>query len=401
MNSEFIKKIAKIINKKIGIELNLLKEKDFARNIRERMVLCSITDPEDYFQLLTNSNYEFQEFIELVIVPETWFFRDKGSLAFFKDYVEKNYFFHPNKKLKILSIPCSSGEEPYTIAMILSDLGMDAKKYTIHAADISQKALVKAEYGIYNKNSFRGCELEFREKYFIQSNGKFTLDKNIRNQVHFFQENIKEPKIVIENQYDIIFCRNLFIYLDQESQKFVLKTLDHILDKNGVIIVGNSEGMVFQKAGYEYERLNFSKASAYGRKKVAKDISTGEKSVPTQEKSMPTQNKVIEVQSYEEPKLAASKSAEEDTTELEKACDLANKGRLEQAKEICMLHLNKRPTAQVYFLLGLIFQAQEDLNRAIDYFQKALILEPQHPESLFYLRLVLESRRQLEKKVKG
>lgn len=381
MHSEFIKNVAAFINSKSGIHINFLSTKELDRNIRERMALCKISNPEIYFKLLTSSPSELQEFLELVIVPETWFFREKGSFDFFKDYVEKKFLFSPKKKLKILSMPCSSGEEPYSIAMILSDLGMSTKNFSIHAADISQKALVKAEYGIYTKNSFRGDAMGFREKYFTHSKETFTFEEKMRHHVDFFQENAKEPKVILKNKYDVIFCRNFFIYLDPESQKTVIKTLDHILDEDGVIIVGHSEGMVFQKSGYEYVRLNSMHASAYCKKeKVLK-------------KSAASHKKTTQAQLLQEAKDVDPGSSEKVRADLDKAQDLANKGQLEEAKEICTFYLKRKPTAQVYYLMGVILHAQDHLTLALEYFQKALILEPLCKESLFYLRLLVESLR--------
>ena len=134
-------------------------------------------DLQTYLRRLQTSLAELEELIELVVVPETWFFSDRKPFTFLEHYVKSEWL--PNRNngiLRLLSIPCSTGEEPYSLAMLLLNAGLTPDKFRIDAVDISKKALLKATNAVYNQNSFRGEDLPQRERYFQQ-----TADQSFKN----------------------------------------------------------------------------------------------------------------------------------------------------------------------------------------------------------------------------
>ena len=123
---------------------------------------------EDYEQFLDSSRAEWNELVESVVVTETWFFRDPEIYRRFRSPGASRNGCPPIQPLplRLLSIPCASGEEPYSLVMALLDAGVAPDRFQIDAVDISARALARAERGVYGRNSFRGKDLAFRDRYF-------------------------------------------------------------------------------------------------------------------------------------------------------------------------------------------------------------------------------------------
>jgi chemotaxis protein methyltransferase WspC len=183
------------------------------------------------------------ELLETVLVPETWFFRYPDAYHYLSRYVSTAL---PHRrafgKIRILSVPCSTGEEPYSIAMTLLDSGMSAGQFQIDAADVSATALEKAQKARYTQNSFRGTNAKHPGRYFEKDSGQFQLRPEILRLVRFFHWNVQErPPAGIGPGYDIIFCRNLFIYFHRPAQKQMISTLKQLLDEDGLLFSGHAE----------------------------------------------------------------------------------------------------------------------------------------------------------------
>src|SRR5262245_6554834 len=169
---------------------------------------------EEYKRLIESSAEEWNELMESVVVTETWFFRDRGPFAALvrvaRDPAAAGLTGHPARTLRLLSVPCSSGEEPYSLVMALVDGGIPTNRFSVDAADISPRALARARQGLYGKNSFRGKDLAYRKRHFQATSEGFVLSPAIRNRVHFYEANLFSHDFLGgKARYDIIFCRNL------------------------------------------------------------------------------------------------------------------------------------------------------------------------------------------------
>ena len=132
-----------------------------------RASACGLEDARTYWELVSASPNELQALTEAVVVAETWFFRDRAAFAAMARIALEHWLpANPEGVLRLLSLPCASGEEPYSIAMALLDSGFPSKRYRIDAIDISERTLAHAERATYGKNSFRGVELGFRDRHF-------------------------------------------------------------------------------------------------------------------------------------------------------------------------------------------------------------------------------------------
>ena len=202
--------IENLLKKNIGLDVNSISSGVVKRAISERMKDCGIRDVQNYLQWLQQSEQELEALIELVIVPETWFFRERESFNYLKHYIKSEWLTTPYQDvLRVLSIPCSTGEEPYSIAIALLEAGLSATKVRIDAVDISQKNLLTAKLGIYQDYSFRGNPLSFQKSYFQRTELGYQLCHKVKSMVNFMYGNLADLNFLLgATPYDVIFCRN-------------------------------------------------------------------------------------------------------------------------------------------------------------------------------------------------
>src|SRR5262245_49526672 len=183
--------IEQMLRERMGLDATSIGSTVIHRTVRLRMKSLGFKRVEDYQKLLESSDDEWNELVESVIVSETWFFRDGEPFAAMVRLVRDEWVpMHPSGKLRLLSIPCSSGEEPYSLVMALQDAGITPNRFEVDAIDISPRVLAKAKRGLYGKNSFRGKSLAFRARHFQNTADGFELSPVIKDCVHFFQGNI-------------------------------------------------------------------------------------------------------------------------------------------------------------------------------------------------------------------
>ena len=194
-----------------------------------------------YWQRLNESPDERLALIEALVVPETWFFRDREAFVALARLANEKLARDPAHVVRVLSVPCSSGEEPYSAAMSLFDAGIGAERFAIDALDISARVIALAQKAVYGRNSFRGGELAFRDRHFSPVEGGWVLNERIQQAVRFAQANLFEASHDGDARYDFIFCRNVLIYFHREAQDRAIHLLDARLSDGGTIFVGPAE----------------------------------------------------------------------------------------------------------------------------------------------------------------
>ena len=202
-----------------------------------------VVDMAAYACWVRQSEPELQALIEEVVVAESWFFRDERPFQRFCEYVRARWLGDALRPtLRVLSLPCAGGEEPYSIAMTLSDLGLPVRRFQIDAVDISARRLAIARLGVYSANAFRSGDLSFRTRYFRESSKGYELDTSIRSTVCFVQASVLDP-LLLEGAppYDVVFCRNLLIYLDAPARLSVLKAIERLLKADGLLFIGHAD----------------------------------------------------------------------------------------------------------------------------------------------------------------
>ncbi len=381
----------KILNKAMGLSPDSLGRSGIkhALSVRMRETGC---DEQQYLKLLRTKKEEQAELVEEIVVPETWFFRDTRPF----ELLFETAFNHKEREFRVLSAPCSTGEEPYSIAMTLMGAGFDPSRFRVDGVDISQRAIEKAKTGLFTENSFRTQLPIYAENCFQKcSEGRQLADK-VKKTVNFYNGNIVEGCLP-DGQYDAIFCRNLLIYLDEKSKSCLARLFSDKLKKDGLLFVGHAEILpVFnewftpvRKQGVFALRKGEHKTAALLRDECPKPICELHKTVRVKPKST-IKNKI------KSPVRAAETIPDNKGKKAISISDiksLADRGETGKALAMCKdILTSQEPEAGLLHLCGLLHEAQGNISMAEESYGKALYLDPQHIESMVHLALLLENR---------
>lgn len=395
--------IEKFLSAFLGLDADAAGRGALGRTVAAIMHQEGITDPGVYEKLCLSSPDARQRLIDAVTVGETWFFRDRGPFIHLGRHARD---FRGNGLLKILSAPCASGEEPYSIAMMLLAEGFAPAAFRVDGVDVSAVMLDKARGACYGRGSVRGHLPAHAAPYFRETAHGWQVAGEVVRQVNFYRENLVEPaSLAGRGPYDMIFCRNLLIYLTADARRLVFKKLDDLLRPGGLLFTGHTETTFWHQQGYlplAWERA-FAlakpcvqppvkagpvKFSASARPvNSAKNCSTGagpQADVPTA-----GGNKF----EHALPAPAAAKADASETCPLQQARQLADKGDTDEALRLCRKRLRTAgPNAEIYCLMGVLQMSRKNLTGAEDYFIKALYLDPGHYESLVHLSLICRQK---------
>jgi chemotaxis protein methyltransferase WspC len=374
-----------LLRRKMGLDAASIGSAAVERAVKFRMADLGFKQAADYWSHLHASADELQELIEAVVVPETWFFRDPQAFAALVRLVTEER----RPVLRLLSIPCSTGEEPYSLIMSLLDAGFLQQQLHVDAVDISARALAVAKRGVYGSNSFRGAELAFRDKYFHPTANGYAVAEQVRNYVTFHQGNLLSPDFGFRKEsYDVIFCRNLLIYFDRPTQEQVMKTLTGLLTPAGILFVGSAEA--FLASGSGFTSVNQSMSFAF-RKTDGKPAGPFFVPLIRRRDVKPTTLRPARTAVPDVIPMPAPPSLSVSGAGLITARRLADAGRLKEAAAWCDADLVERgPSCDTYYLLGLVSDAAGNREHAGACYQKAIYLQPDHVEALTHLALMKE-----------
>jgi chemotaxis protein methyltransferase WspC len=396
--------IVALLRHTIGFNSEALGAETIARAIRQRMAQCGTSDVQTYLGRIQTSAQELHALIDEVVVPETWFFRDQIPFAYLGRYVMAEWFpSHQHGVLRVLSLACSTGEEPYSIAMALLDTGLPPQHFRIDAVDISQKALRWARGAEYGSHSFRGDDLVFRERYFEHNHDGYRICERVRDMVTFMHGNVLDAHLLADQEpYNVIFCRNMLIYCDEPARSRAMKVLDRLFTPAGLLFVGYAETGLFLASGYvpvRYPRA-FAYRKAGSRSEPQGPPASSSPARPSTPRD-PGQQPAFPHPRQWPPSPAApgavsgelSRPGAAQASALETVRRLADQGELEAAATLCESSMRTHgPSAQAYVLLGLIRHAAGNAAQAEHCFGRALYLQPDHYEALIHLALLLEHR---------
>ncbi|MGF6670087.1 CheR family methyltransferase [Pseudomonas monsensis] len=387
------------LKERIGLDVTSVGPAIIERAVRQRTTLSQAAHSDEYWQLLQGSRDEQQALIEAVIVPETWFFRYPESFATLGKLARKRLDELNNMRaLRILSLPCSTGEEPYSIAMALLDAGLKPHQFKVDGMDVSPLSVDKARRALYGKNSFRGQDLDFRERHFTAEQDGHRVSEAVREQVRLQAGNVLDPTLLAsEPPFDFVFCRNLLIYFDQPTQQQVFAVLKRLTHVDGVLFIGPAEGSLLGRLGMR--SIGIPQSFAFSRHN---DPAPEPLSLPTPTplpvrqplRSPPPPPVRPRPFASVAPLPVSSKSANPDAaTLLANIAALANEGKSAEARAACEQFLRSHePVAQVFYWLGLLSDVAGSALEAQSYYRKALYLEPQHPEALMHLAALLQAQ---------
>lgn len=221
------------------------------RRLSKRVKSRHLNDFREYYRLLLYDKRRDEELsfiVDVLTVNETYFFREISQLKTLSDEIlpELKNTKRDTRKIRIWSAGCSTGEEPYTIAMLILEQGyFFGWDIEILGSDINQRVLQHARRGIYRKNSFRATEEHFTEKYFTQENNLYRINDHVKQLVNFSCLNLLDPfKVRFVGDMDVILCRNVLIYFDQEARKKAIKSFHERLVHGGYLLLGHAESLM-------------------------------------------------------------------------------------------------------------------------------------------------------------
>jgi chemotaxis protein methyltransferase WspC len=372
------------------------------------------------------SEEEMDALVDQVVVPETWFFRDRQAFRCLRRQVvggasraapEASLAGAPSPavalaaplgsrgiargKFRVLSIPCCTGEEPYSIAMLLLDAGLTTADFEVIGVDVSPAALATAAIGNYPETSFRETEVEFvalQHRYCRREATRRVVAAEVRATVHFLQANLAGPQFLAgEAPFHAIFCRNLFIYLDQQARETGLAHLRRLLLPGGMLYLAAVEAGALatglHRLSEEFPFVFTAAATPHTRhprprtpapRPTAPAVRRG-----SQHRAEPRPGPKQPAVAVSPPETKNAGSA----SQVAKARQAADAGRLTEAAAICAdLAAQGTPQPDVFCLLGVVRQAQGDLAAAEQCFQRALYLDSRHAEALVHMALLARLR---------
>ncbi|HYK05756.1 MAG TPA: protein-glutamate O-methyltransferase CheR [Thermoanaerobaculia bacterium] len=250
------------IYKKSGMWFNDSSKYLLQKRLSPRARELNFDSFQKYFYFLQydpRADAEFDQIFDLVTTNETYFFREPAQLTAFIDEIVPDLLSRKAlKKIRIWSAGCSSGEEPYSLAMLLQEAGWyDHAAFEIFASDINQQVLSKARKGQYRENAFRATSPVLREKYFTRdTESTWRVKDEIRNRVSFGRLNLyDEARVSLLGHLDVVFCRNVIIYFDDSSKKVVVKNFYNRLVEGGYLLLGHSESLISLSTQFKLRHL--------------------------------------------------------------------------------------------------------------------------------------------------
>lgn len=253
MSEEEFQRLSEFIHTRFGIKMPLTKRLMLEVRLRKRLRCLGLATFRDYCQYLFNSPKGLSEqdhMINAVTTNKTEFFREPGHFALLVETILPGAMETRGTGMRpftLWSAGCSSGEEPYSLAMVLSEFGTlyPEFKFTVLATDISTTVLEKAKLGIYDEERVAPVPALFRRKYLLWSKDRrkktVRIIPELRSLVLFQRMNLMDEQAVLPQQLDAIFCRNVIIYFERADQERLLLRLSRFLAPGGHLFLGNSE----------------------------------------------------------------------------------------------------------------------------------------------------------------
>ncbi|HXU92427.1 MAG TPA: CheR family methyltransferase [Gallionella sp.] len=389
MEESLLKRTRNRIASRIGLLMREQDEQLLSKVVAERVRKLNLSGEEQYFQLLGSDDIRHER--EALAIPltagETYFFRDSGQHALLRNHILPELIERrkTERALRIWSAACSTGEEAYSLAILLDELMADQSQWNISilGTDINRSAIDKAKRGIYREWSFRGVNDERRQRYFHRHKDTWVLDDAIRGRVTFRTGDLVADEFPdhASNLYemDLILCRNTFIYMTPQVVSLIADKLTETLSEDGILITGHGElyahhlgelrarvfpeSIVYQKVTAPYcppPPAPTAKTLRPAPKRTAAEPTAMWK---TSAPPIPSKQEVPEICK----EIAGS--------EMHQAWQHANQGQRDRAEKSCEELIAKNPlVAEPHYLLALLAQERGDFAKAKELLKKVIYL---------------------------
>ncbi|MHB0914075.1 MAG: CheR family methyltransferase [Thermoleophilia bacterium] len=419
-----------LINNASGIYFDRGKMDLLRYGLSERAEVIGAGELGEYYDFLTNDEHREEELRQLLShlsVQETHFFRNLPQFDALRKYVIPEIARRKatgSRKLKFWSAGCSTGQEPYTIAMSIMDVLPDPQNWEIQvlATDLNDHALEVAEQGWYPASKTTGLDRDHLNRYFIEKDNGYQAKDSLREMVHFSRHNMVTESLPIQvfGTCDVVFCRNVIIYFTHQTAKHVIELFFDILNPGGYLFLGHSETL--WKMSAKYSLVEMGDAFIYkkslpravdGRRFIA-DRRMRERPLPPgvdkdrrvssgRRDEVSSQDLLISAQKPDRQEPADDEKAKAAVPEdaLAKLCGTCRQlfalGEYAKVVEALEDMVNGRCTdGECHFLLGLAQEKLEDHEAAIASYRKAVYCDSSHSLAFFHLANLLEQTGKLK-----
>ncbi|HUQ49680.1 MAG TPA: protein-glutamate O-methyltransferase CheR [Terriglobales bacterium] len=250
-----LSEIRGLIEQRSGILFDESRQRFFPPRVKEHLEEKKLGNGSELLRLIRNSNVEYDKFLERLLTQETSFVRYPAIFRALEKKVlpemHMKKFWENPRSLRVWSAGCSSGEEPYTIAITIADTLEFADAWNIHilATDISRRALDFAEAGVYPRRELNGLNPNQIDAYFTKTGDEYKVKAKIRNMVTFAPMNLAQ--VVYMGKFDCIFCMNVLIYFSDERRAQLIQRFYEYLEPGGYLFLGHAESVAKAQVGFE------------------------------------------------------------------------------------------------------------------------------------------------------
>jgi chemotaxis protein methyltransferase WspC len=380
------------MRQRTGVDLAEMNPTMLRNAVAEHMHDVGVEEFSAYGRMLHGTVTRVDELSERLAVIESWFFRDVGPFDLLLQFAKQEW--REPRSLRVLSIPCAGGEEPYSAAMTLLRAGLRPDQFEIQAVDHSRAALQTAASGTYKEHSFRTEDLTFRDRFFARVGEFYQLEQRVVDCVNFSTGNIMDPQWVARmGTFDIVLCRNLLIYFTPEARKRTWEHLDRLMSPGALLFVGSAELGQFAEVP-AFARVDPPRCFALRKREPER-----ERPAATRPRRRPDGNTNTQtsapgrVPTPAAPEQPSPPVPVSETAVLDGAERLADEGRLGEAADSIIAYLDADASKpRPYYLLALIRTAENDDEAAEELLNKALYLDPGYHAALLHLSSLVRRR---------
>jgi len=248
----------KLIYNESGIHFTATNRSILESRLKEQLRVKSVPDVKAYYNLISKDKEEMKAFLDSITTNLTRFFRNQAQFDALEHHVipELKKIKAGSNVIKIWSAGCSTGEEPYTIAILLGEILPEPWKYEIIASDISLKCLMTAKEGFYADFRVEGVPENYLKKYFNKVEGGYKINSDIQSRIRFDYHNLKNDSGL--KNMDVVFCRNVIIYFDEAAQKAVINRFWDAMASQSFLFIGHSESLFGMDTKFEFLKTQWA-----------------------------------------------------------------------------------------------------------------------------------------------
>ena len=241
-----------------GIHFTATNRSILESRLKEQLRNNSVPDVKTYYNIISKDKEELKSFLDLITTNLTRFFRNQAHFDALERHVipELTKLKPAGSAIKVWSAGCSTGEEPYTIAILLSEILSAPWKYEIIASDISLKCLMSAKEGFYADSRIEGIPENLLKKYFDKVEGGYKIHSDIMSKIRFDYHNLKNDSGF--RNLDVVFCRNVIIYFDEAAQTAVINRFWEAMSNKSFLFIGHSESLFGMDTKFEFLKTQWA-----------------------------------------------------------------------------------------------------------------------------------------------